>query len=341
MRDRVHCEVRKRVSSDARRLSIRTVRCRRLLFEVLEDRRLLAAVPQMVRDINPSGAGSSPGDFIAVGNWTYFYATDGTHGPELWKSDGTAAGTAMVKDINPGSVGSGPRFLTNVNGTLFFCANDGTHGRELWKSDGTADGTVMVKDIVPGGGLSDLFNLTNVDGNLFFRALDTPYGSTSVHGYELWKSDGTEAGTVMVKDIYPGGAGSYPTDLLAIKGTLFFIANDGIHGGQLWRSDGSEAGTVMVKDIKPVGGSSISDLTVVGDTLFFNDTDPANSVELWKSDGTDTGTVMVKVINPGPAISYALENLTNVNGTLFFARPMARMATSCGRVTARPPGRSW
>ena len=142
----------------------------------------------------------------------FFTANDGTHGDELWKSDGTAAGTVLVKDINPGSPAIRrlqpqlvPRNLTNVNGTLFFTANDGTHGDELWKSDGTAAGTVLVKDINPGGTCirllvpnSSIPNLTNVNGTLFFAAND------GAHGDELWKSDGTAAGTVLVKDINPG-----------------------------------------------------------------------------------------------------------------------------------------
>src|SRR5580704_11931564 len=91
-----------------------------------------------------------------------FNADDGVDGVELWKSDGTAAGTVMVKDIDPGSDGSFPNSLTNVNGTLYFSADDGTDGFELWKSDGTAAGTVMVKDINPGLGDSAPWDLTNV-----------------------------------------------------------------------------------------------------------------------------------------------------------------------------------
>src|SRR5205807_5582603 len=96
---------------------------------------------------------------------------------ELWKSDGTAAGTALVKDINPGSAygfpaSSSPNNLTAVGGTLFFSANDGTNGKELWKSDGTAAGTVLVKDINPGIADSYPSALTAADGPLFIAADD-------------------------------------------------------------------------------------------------------------------------------------------------------------------------
>ena len=84
---------------------------------------------------------------VALGNVVLFNANDGTNGRELWKSDGTAAGTVLLKDIKQNG-DSNPWYLVNVNGVIFFSADDGTHGRELWKSDGTAAGTVMVKDIV-------------------------------------------------------------------------------------------------------------------------------------------------------------------------------------------------
>src|SRR5690349_14065930 len=96
---------------------ISRTRPRRLGLELLEDRVTPALTPQMVLDINV--ASSNPSQLVVIGSTTYFAADDGVNGMELWKSDGTAAGTVLVTDINPGLGGSNPRYLTNVNGTLF------------------------------------------------------------------------------------------------------------------------------------------------------------------------------------------------------------------------------
>jgi len=145
--------------------------------------------------------------FTEASGVLFFEGGTSTWGYELWRSDGTPANTYMVKDINPGTADSYPGSLTNVNGVLFFRATDGVHGLELWKSDGTEAGTVLVKDIVPGtyGSMntSPYSPYSEFQGQFFFAATD------GIHGYELWKSDGTASGTVLLKDINPGPADGF------------------------------------------------------------------------------------------------------------------------------------
>ncbi|MDP7312123.1 MAG: hypothetical protein QF831_01655, partial [Candidatus Thalassarchaeaceae archaeon] len=102
---------------------------------------------------------------------------------------------------------------------------------------------------------------------------------------ELWKSDGTSTGTVMVKDINSGPIGSYSAQLTAIGNTIYFQATDGTNGYELWKSDGTTSGTVMVKDINSGSSSSIpSYLTTIGDTLYFQARDGIDGAELFMID---------------------------------------------------------
>jgi len=199
--------------------------------------------------------------FVCVNDVLFFSYSNRVLGPpyslfgyELWRTDGTVAGTHMVKDINPGTADSGAGPLADVNGVLFLVANDGVHGKELWKSDGTESGTVLVRDIV--SGTSDSLHFYPVyspyaaefQGRFFFPATD------GVHGLELWKSDGTASGTAMVKDICPGAADSFISksgEFRKALGKLFFRASDGSHGEELWATDGTEQGTRMLRDINP------------------------------------------------------------------------------------------
>jgi len=140
------------------------------------------------------------------------------------------------------------------------------------------------------------------------------------YGLELWKSDGTTSGTVLVKSIRPS-ANNGLKGLTNVDGTLFFRAYDGgTYGTELWKSDGTASGTVLVKDISPGSGSSCPDgLTNVSGTLFFGANDGVG-LGLWKSDGTEAGTVLVKDIDIWPKPCGTISSsLTNVDGTLYFS----------------------
>ncbi len=145
---------------------------------------------------------SDPSWLVGLNGTLFFIADDGTNGEELWKSDGTMAGTALVKDVNPGPDGSTIGSLTVAGQELFFVADDGINGEELWKSDGTTAGTVLVKEITLGPSGTTIDALAALGQNLFFVA------DNGTNGSELWTSDGTEAGTVLLKDINPGPADS-------------------------------------------------------------------------------------------------------------------------------------
>ena len=97
-------------------------------------------------------------------------------------------------------------------------------------------GTRLVKDIHPGANAQGAYWLTGFQGTLFFTIND------GLHGYELWKSDGTRGGTSMVKDIRVGPQGSLPFYLTSVGGILYFSADDGKHGQALWKSDGLDEG---------------------------------------------------------------------------------------------------
>lgn len=308
----------------------------------------------LLKDINPEGPGSNPHSMIVSGDTLFFVATDGAHGPELWKTDGTALGTSLVKDIYPGSLGSNPGdyYVIDATGLVVFNAYEIAHGRELWVTNGLPSGTQMIADIYPGQPSSwPIFADEGWDtGVLFGAAYDnsgvklwktdgTSSGTSLVkdinianwtgsnplfygmlndnmllyaydaHGFELWRSNGTTDGTVLVKDINPGAddsVSSYPPESLVMDGKMYFQATEPTHGHELWASDGTEAGTTLVKDIYPGSESSFPRLraAIQGQVFMFAD-DGVNGRELWVSDGTAVGTTLVKDINPnGSAVSY-------------------------------------
>jgi ELWxxDGT repeat protein len=164
---------------------------------------------------------------------------------------------------------------------------------QLWVTDGR-----KILHAVASFGQGAAQNLTTIGSRVFFSV------KSAANGVELWTSDGTAAGTVMVKDINPGQGDSNPQFLTNVNGTLYFEADDGAHGGELWKSDGTAAGTLLVKDIAPDDGASFGQqLTNVNGTLYFTAMDHSFGVgdrgdELWKTDGTAAGTVIVKNISP-------------------------------------------
>jgi ELWxxDGT repeat protein len=210
-----------------------------------------------IKDINTelyTSASSAPADFTAMGGMLYFRATDDPHGRELWKSDGTAAGTSLVKDIYPGQDSSIPAFPLNnemvslirqldlgcgfpiiralalISDQVYFIDGDQADSCGLWRSDGTPLGTIRLGAITPDN-FNDFHNtahytFASIAGRLLFSNTD------GISGQELWKID--DAGAVLMQDLAPGVLRSDPRDFTIAGQSIFFSATDGSSGRELW-----------------------------------------------------------------------------------------------------------
>jgi trimeric autotransporter adhesin len=320
----------------------------------------------LVKDINTSATtGSFPAGLVALGHNVLFNAYERVHGTELYRSDGTAQGTQLLNDVEPGeadvfnfgslsknnaayfigytpSTGNACIYKTNSkktglskmipdfstyqygvptiqvadNGILFYSIYNAYAGTvELWSSDGTDKGHYLLSSTLY------VYDYLNVAGNTaFFVAGD------EVNGYELWKSDGSPEGTMIVKDINPGLDDGAPGGMFAYKNEVYFGAFDGTSFNySFWKSDGTEEGTIKLAEIDPLWGfdaASTGQLFCISNNiLYFSATNYSDGKgnTLWKTDGTVAGTKPIKDINPysdDPTIGPYY--LTDVNGTVFF-----------------------
>jgi ELWxxDGT repeat protein len=264
------------------------------------------------KDINLNDD-SDPYSFHVHQSILYFSAVQGGFGREIWRTDGTNAGTYMLKDIAPFGFSSYPKFFTSVGNELYFVADDETHGDELWRTNGTGWGTEMVQDIYTGSASSGPEELTVIGDKIYFRARNANNGS------ELWRHNTSLDHTSIVKDILPGYGGSHPQYLTVFNNTLYFVANDGQHGRELWESYGTGNSTAMLKDIRPgYRGSRVRDLEVMGNALYFSASDGVHGIELWVTDGSESGTVLRLDQIPGSG-SAEISSIHNFSNKLYFS----------------------
>ena len=243
----------------------------------------------LVKDIVPGAGGSDPRELVLFQGKVFF--STGADG--LWSSDGTTAGTVQV------ATGMGePTWLTANGSTLYFSGVNAALGSEPWKSDGTTAGTGPIKDLnttpaaFGGGTLSSFPYKFTVSGGVTYFAAEPVTNSQ-----QLWRTDGTAAGTLALTSLSPGRVATFGDSILDVNGTLFFLAAGNGQGQELWKTDGTVAGTVLVKDISPGAPDSLpTGFMSIGSVLLFNANDGVNGAELWRSDGTDTGTLLLKDI---------------------------------------------
>jgi ELWxxDGT repeat protein len=290
--------------------------------------------PAGTRELSDEASRAS--GFTQAGDRLYFAASINGTSSTLWWLDGASRLGNAPKALEP-------RSFMPLGSTLLFGATIGSvfgsSDVELWRSDGAAKGTRMVKNIDPAsiytgfhqtciGESSDPGPGVEIRGRLIFAAED------GRNGRELWISDGTRAGTRLLRDIRPGkapwegdqcdnrtekGLSSSPDEFLVFRGGALFAADDGTAGRELWWTDGTEAGTRRVKDLLPgAEGSNPHDLTFFHGKVYFFARRGTAGEALWRTDGTRAGTVPVDALTLAGTPSWP-RDLTLVGERMFFS----------------------
>lgn len=366
---------------------------------------------ELVRDLHPAVDQSYPaaiGAPLSFAGQLWFGADDGTNGNEIWRTDGTTAGTVLAIDVEPnqgsnarslqafgsGFVFAGVQFVYATNGVavtpigppllashpgltvlpnvVVYPATD-DFGTELWATDGTFAGAQRLTDLAPGsdsvgfgefvahaglcwfvaevGSSKRLFASDGSVGGTFEVAPAATYGRCETIAAagpyvfftnqlnQLWRTDGTAAGTVLLRS----GFQIRPQPMRGVAGRLLFGGATAQHGHEPWTSDGSVAGTVLLRDVLPGPNGSLvaTPFAEFAGRGVFTATDGVHGYEPWSTDLTAAGTVLLADLQPGPADSFA-ERYAEAAGRLWFraydaagGEPWCSDGTSAGTFRVR------
>lgn len=295
-------------------------------------------------------------------------------GRELWLSDGTAAGTRLFADLDPTrrSLGSNPIALGEIGGRVVMTAVT-ENGRQLVASDGSPRGTAVLRSAGSRSGwrvvahLNDALVLSELDnGDRLLRTDGTPggtsvlasvaavsidsstpagvaldgaravfAGSTDGLRVDLWVTDGSAAGTRLLRTIDPNG--SAPFGFVKVGARAWFFATDGSSPVALWASDGTAAGTVSLTTVPQFNRQRM--LGVVGDKVVFAANDGQTGIEPWVSDGTAAGTRLLADLTVGGSTIFAVGTSTSLDGRLLMRAGRFVVATDGTPLgTIRLPG---
>lgn len=260
-------------------------------------------------DINPGSENSAPfNDNAAIyhnGN-LYFSADDGVHGDELWMYDGSEV--SLLKDINEGPDESEIQNMMLLNGVILFVADTETSGTEFWTTDGTEAGTQLLTEIGPGDEDGVYISSFNANSGFFVYNNELFFTGIEDGDFELWKTNGTAGGTMLVKNIASFGD-SFPDNYVEFKGEVYFSCREG-----LWKTDGTSSGTVLVEDDDPedVFGLDPDDLFATDDLIYM-----FQKTNLWVSDGTSSGTKKIMDFE-NVSLNWSGVKFSKVNGTVVF-----------------------
>ena len=234
-------------------------------------------VAEMIQDINGNfGNSMLKNEFFELNNKIYYFASDNSN-VQLWSTDPATNTTSKVKDFNVSSSSSFPIIAKVLNNKMYII-----YQQKLYVSDGTPNSTFQITNV---DGVGKYIFESN--GYVFF------FGNSITYGRELWKTDGSVSGTVVVKDIVPGwGSGILPgyERMYSFNNKIIFLATASDHNNlSLWSTDGT-----------PVNTNSFH-LLINYSTTYFYDFDYENfstllfnsNGNLWTTDGTSSGTSVI------------------------------------------------
>jgi ELWxxDGT repeat protein len=276
----------------------------------------LAGTPHLVRDINTNvvPVSSFATDFTDLGTTSFFDANDGVNGSEPWTTDGTAAGTFQWGDLQQGPVGATGRQPVRAGAQTFLIESSFNTGAKVWVAGATRQSVRSVTtpelaplvNAAPVGALGDVF---------LFSAFNTTTGAR-----ELWRSDGTQAGTRAIPNAN-GDVYSFATEPLITGSKIYFFSLTPTNVFVPWVSDGTQAGTHALGPIAnmPQSHSGGPRLTRVGNFALFAFDTTDTGTELWRINLTNDAITRVADLATGTASALRQgEPLRSVNGVAIF-----------------------
>lgn len=248
------------------------------------------------------------------GGAVFIVRAGGRRGYDLWRTDGTRAGTRAIFAL-PGEFG----LRTPDNRRHPFLSGSGPEVVRFdwqdapWVTDGTALGTHPTAELPIR--LCSNGEWIELDHRLIYPGVDDEKGC------EPWVTDGTPAGTRRLRDLNPGSGSSFPVSFVGGRSDVYFTARDEFNRLQLWKTDGTTGGTVRVRTARPERPlNKAGILAAVGSRIYFVADDGVHGLELWKTDGNPATTQRVADLTPGPASSQILFGLAVGESLYFIAR---------------------
>ncbi len=256
--------------------------------ESLEPRQLLSSTDLGLA--GPAGGGAT--DSVSDGTTAYYFSPgSASYSWDIWKTDGSAAGTQKLGTI--ANANSSPNSFVLSGGKLFFLAGEsGSYARELYTYDATAAAIVKLGDLSPSGSYNGANHLVAFNNKAYV------IGYTNATGYELFESDGTVAGTKHSVDL---NAGDSVVGLWQANNTLYVAGENASNGLAVYQSDGTQAGTTLLKQLSTSGSQygQLDGFVTAGSHVVFSQYNGTANV-LWTTDGTAAGTQTITT-QPGGA----------------------------------------